>query len=313
MPITLITGASGFLGRHLWARLLDRPPGDRPVAIGRTRPESGPAGSFRPVDLLDRDAVKLAVSELAPAIVYHLAGRTPPGRPEEFYRDNTLATLSLLDGLREWGGRCRVVLVGSAAELGPVPIESLPVAEDYSGRPAGAYGLSKWLATCAGLAAGPPLEVVVARVFNLVGPGMPVSQSLGRFADELARGIGPVRLRVGDLDARRDFLDVGDAALALIALGSSGAPGRVYHVGTGRSERIGDGLDRLIALSGREVVIEPDPSREGSTGPADSRADTRRIATETGWIPRISWEQSLRDLWEEARARAGLTDPGSAV
>jgi nucleoside-diphosphate-sugar epimerase len=203
------------------------------------------------------------------------------------------------------------VLVGSAAELGPVPVQSLPVGEDYPCRPRDPYGLSKWLATSAGLAASPPLEVAIARVFNPVGPGLPTSQALGRFAQALATGSGPIRLTVGDLDARRDFIDVRDVARAVIALVRDGHPGRVYHVGSGRSQRVGDGLDWLISASGREVRVEVDPGRLRSPGPADSRADIRRIAEEVGWSSEISWEASLRDLWKDAveKARAGLTGP----
>jgi nucleoside-diphosphate-sugar epimerase len=300
MPVWLVTGGSGFLGRHLLGRLGGE--GAEVVAIGRRRPMGG---RFVAVDLDDRPAVVRAVAEEAPDVVFHLAGRTPPAGPEDFYRSNTMGTVHLLDALRARARPCRVVLVGSAAELGPVGVEDLPVGEDHPCRPADAYGLSKWLASAAGLAAGLPLEVVVARVFNPIGPGLPGSQALGRFAGALASGSGPIRLTVGDLGARRDFVDARDVAGALVALASRGRPGRVYHVGTGQSHGVGDGLDRLIALSGREVAVEVDPAVAGSRGPGDSRADVRRIAEEAGWSAAIPWEQSLGDLWDDARARAG--------
>jgi nucleoside-diphosphate-sugar epimerase len=311
MPACLITGASGFLGRHLSRLLIERQGSDGLIVVGRTRPEPCPIEAFRRVDLEDREGLTGLIAEIAPSIVFHLAGKTPPGNPAEFYRHNTLATVHLLDALRAANRPSRVVLVGSAAELGLVPVESLPVGEDYPCRPAEPYGLSKWLATCAGLAAGPPLEVVMARVFNPVGPGLTTSQALGRFANELARGSGPIRLTVGDLDVRRDFIDARDVARALIALGLGGRPGRIYHVGSGCSHRIGDGLERLIAMSGREVRVEVDPARARFSGPADSRADVDRIAREVGWSPEITWERSLLDLWEDvvARSRAGLTEP----
>ena len=109
-------------------------------------------------------------------------------------------------------------------------------------------------------------------------------------------------MTVSDLDSRRDFIDARDVARALIALAERGRPGLVYHVGTGRSQRIADGLDHLIHLSGRRVRIEPDPHLAGR-GPSDSRADIRRIVEHTGWRPEIAWEQSLADLWDEARTR----------
>ena len=310
-PTILITGGSGFLGRHLLERLLaESSSGLEAVVLGRSLPVGWPTGRFRRCDLEDPGQLARTVIEVAPTTVYHLAGRTPPAVAEDYYRQNLLATVRLLDALRAPGRPCRVVLVGSAAEFGPVPIEDLPVGEDYPCRPADPYGLSKWLATSAGLAARPPLEVVIARVFNPIGPGLPASQALGRFAGALADGSGPLRLVVGDLEARRDFVDVRDVAGALVALASKGQPGRVYHVGSGCSQRVGDGLDRLIALSGREVRIEVDPALARSAGPSDSRADIRRIAAATGWSPEIPWDKSVRDLWKDALAgpRAGLTD-----
>ena len=300
MPVWVVTGGSGFLGAHLLARL---PAGAdvEVVAVGRSHPV-GWAGRFVAADFGDHDQVARVAGALRPTVVLHLAGRTPPARPEDFHRTNTLGTVAWLDALRGLGQPVRMVLVGSAAELGPVAVEHLPVGEDWPCRPADSYGLSKYLATCAGLAARPPLEVVVARVFNPIGPGLPASQALGRFARTLAEGAGELTLTVGDLDARRDFVDVRDVADALISLADRGEPGRVYHVGTGQSHRVGEGLDRLIALSGRRVTILEDLRFGRPGGPTDSRADIARITAEVGWSPRIDWEQSLVDLWASVRA-----------
>ena len=304
MPVWMVTGGSGFLGSHLLARLGWQPsPGVEVVAVGRTIP-AGWSGRFEVMDLDQPEAVARVLERMRPSVVFHLAGRTPPALDLEFEQGNTRATVGLLDALQSSSQPVRVVLVGSAAELGPVPVADLPVGESWPCRPVGAYGLSKWLASAAGLAAREPLEVVVARLFNPIGPGMPESQALGRFARALAQGEGPTTLTVGDLDARRDFIDVRDVAEALVSLATRGDSGRVFHVGTGQSRRVGDGLDRLIALSGRTVLIQGDPGFGSPTGPSDSRADITRITTEVGWSPRIGWEQSLADLWAKARGRA---------
>ena len=315
MPVWLVTGGSGFLGGHLLSALAERRmPGVEVMAwaaasrrAGRARHSSRPTSTTRP-------GLRRALAATEPAVVFHTAGRTPPADPETLYLANTLATLHLLDALRALPKPRRLVLAGSAAELGPVPVGDLPVGEDYPCRPGDAYGLSKWLASTAGLAARPPLEVIVARVFNPVGPGQPASQALGRFAELLDDpGPDPLRLTVGDLDARRDFIDVRDVARALIALALLGHPGQVYHVGTGRSHRVREGLDGLIGLSGRNVQVVVDPLRSRGRGPDDSRADPTRLMTHTGWRPEIAWEQSLADLWDEARARPRLPLTGSAA
>ena len=91
--------------------------------------------------------------------------------------------------------------------------------------------------------------MMVARLFNPIGPGTPTSQALGLFASRLVEAEhDPLELTVGDLDSRRDFIDVRDVARAMVALATRGQAGLVYHVGTGKSQRVGDGLDRLMQV-----------------------------------------------------------------
>jgi GDP-4-dehydro-6-deoxy-D-mannose reductase len=308
MPVWLVTGGSGFLGRHVLATLKEQA-GTEVLALGRRCPPGWPGGAFVAADLERPEDLARSVAAVRPEVVIHAAGRTPPAEPGELYHANTLATLHLLDALRASGRPCRIVLAGSAAELGPVEVGALPVGEDHPCRPAEAYGLSKWLATCAALAARPPLEAVAARVFNLVGPGQPERQAFGRFAARLICGApGPLVLDVTGLEARRDFLDVRDAARAVLALADRGRAGRVYHVGTGRSHAVGEGLAHLIRRSGRAVEVRVD-EKLAPGGPSDSRADIARVVAQTGWRPEIAFEQSLDDLWDEAVSRSGRPSP----
>jgi GDP-4-dehydro-6-deoxy-D-mannose reductase len=303
MPGWLVTGARGFLGRAIVeeARRTQRAP---IVTIGSGDVTAPGVDKHIATDLTDEVGVNAVIDEFEPNVVIHAAGRTPPATAGEYYRVNILGTLNLLNALCRLGSPMRVVLLGSAAELGPVPIEDLPVSEDYPCRPSDAYGMSKLLATTAGLAMRAPLDVVCARVFNPIGPRASTNQAFGYFTSHLARpGERPIRLEVGDLEARRDFIDVRDVARAVLALADCGKPGTVYNVATGRSLRVGQGLDRLVALSGRKVEVISRPGVPGS--PLDSRADISRIQTDTSWRPAVTWEQSLADLWDEARGRLG--------
>lgn len=303
----LVTGGSGFLGRHVLAAIgREAPTGAAVVALGRTCPPGWPPEAFVRSDLLDAAGLIEVFARLKPGVVLHAAGQTPPASTARLFAGNVRTTVHLLDAIRAAGRSTRLVLAGSAAELGPVPTEGLPASESSPCRPVGPYGLSKWFAGKAALLWGPPAEVMVARVFNPIGPGLPTSQAFGRFAERLAEpGPDPVHLAVGDLDARRDFIDIRDAARALILLALRGRPGEVYHVGTGRSHRVGEGLEYLIHRSGRATVIAM-ASALVPTGPSDSRADIRRIGEQTGWSPDVAWEQSLDDLWDEARGRVRL-------
>jgi nucleoside-diphosphate-sugar epimerase len=319
MAVWLITGATGFIGRHVLDALkaqADGRAGDETTVfvLGRRRPDGWPADAFLGVDLTDADRLRVAIESIAPDVVVHTAGRTPPAPDQELYRANFWATIHLLGALRALKRPVRVVLSGSAAELGPVDAALLPVDESRECNPVTAYGRSKCLATQAGRSEPSPLEVMIARVFNPIGPGTPSSQALGRFADLLTEpGADPLELIVGDLDVRRDFIDVRDVASAMIALAEHGHAGSIYNVGTGRSHRVGDGLDRLIASSGRSVQVTIDPVLQSNRGPSDSRADITRITAHTGWKPLISWEQSLEDLWNELAARRLPLRAGKSV
>lgn len=302
MATWLITGANGWLGGHVLDALgRSLGDGDRVVVLGRTRPHALSGALFVSADLLDAEGLGRAVRDVSPDYVVHAAGKTPPTPDEAMYEANFWGTDRLLSALRSAGKPARVVVAGSAAEVGPVAAADLPITEDQRCRPATAYGRSKMMATASALAGRGPLEVTVGRVFNLIGPGMPGSLAFGRFAEQLATpSADPVPILAGRLDARRDFVDVRDAARALIALATRGTAGRVYNIASGESRTIREGLDRLIALSGRpaRVVADPGAIRPGEVD--DSRASVARIAAEAGWRPTIGFEQSLRDLWESA-------------
>jgi nucleoside-diphosphate-sugar epimerase len=311
MAVWLLTGATGFVGRHV-LEALERgvdglsQSGTSVMVLGRRCPEKWPRARFVAADLADAEKLPNLIQRIAPDVVIHTAGRTPPASDEDLYRANFWATIHLLSALRSMRKPARIVLSGSAAELGPVDAECLPVDEAFKGYPRDAYGRSKCLATSAGLAERAPLEVVVARVFNPIGPGTPPSQAFGRFADRLTDAEpDPLNLVVGDLDARRDFVDVRDVARAMVALALFGQSGHVYNVSTGRSRRVCEGLERLIHLSGRTVRVRVDPAMQSRRGPIDSRGSIDRIKSHTGWQPAISWEQSLDDLWREVDARKG--------
>jgi nucleoside-diphosphate-sugar epimerase len=321
MAVWLITGATGFVGRQVLASLHDEAsrsarPDDKVMVLGRRCPPGWPESRFTAVDLTDARQVRAAIERIAPDVVIHTAGRTPPHPDEELYRTNFWGTLHLTSALRALRKTVRIVLSGSAAELGPVEQSRLPVSEAYACDPIDAYGRSKWLATKSTLSERSPLEVMIARVFNPIGPGTPATQALGHFASRLAEpGPDPLELVVGDLDSRRDFIDVRDVARAMIALALRGRAGLVYHVGTGRSFRVGDGLERLVELSGRTARVSVDAALYNRRGPADSRADIGRIVEHTNWRPAISWEHSLVDLWNAAcdGKKAHRMDKGQAA
>ena len=178
----------------------------------------------------------------------------------------------------------RIVLSGSAAELGKVDDACLPVNESYSMRSRRSLWAQQMAGHERGVVGMRPLEVMVARVFNPIGPGTPANQALGRFASRLlAPGHDPLDLAVGDLNSWRDFIDVRDVARAMVELALRGRPGLVYHVGTGRSQRVGDGLERLVELSGARSESASTRSCTGGVGqPIRGRTSIGSRRTQAG-------------------------------
>lgn len=296
----LITGATGFSGRHLAAHLRGD---DRLLVLGTGRRPTGPAelDGFRPCDLTIPHEVEAVCRWARPDAVYHLAG----GRGDPCDADAAGAGLVMFAHLREslrgivGSAPIRLLVIGSAAEIGMVPANRLPVDESVPCVPVTAYGRSKHALVRAALAEPPDsgLEIVVARTFNLVGPGLDARFALGHFAARLRaiRRGEPGAIRCGWLEGRRDHVDVRDAVAAYRLLMDHGPAGGIANVCTGRSHRTGDLLARLIDLAGvrAEVFAAEHP---GPHDMADIRGSHAALSAATGWRPRIEIDTSLGDM-----------------
>jgi len=299
----LITGAGGFTGRHL-ANRLRRLSGTMLVGLDVAAAPLVELDEYLACDLTDADAARSAVIQARPDVVFHLAGLFGSALPERIHAVNVGGFLHLRDALRQLdhngAGPVRMVVVGSAAELGLRGAASLPVTEDAPCEPQNPYGRSKLEATRLALSEPPdsPVAMIVARPFNLVGPSLSPQLSLGAFAlqiEAVLRGEADA-VCCGNLDSRRDYVDVRDAADAYVALAERGRAGQLYNVCAGRSYRIGDLLDGLIAATGRQIPIQVDPSRCRSGDLADIYGSHAKITRHTGWQPRTAIRRSLADL-----------------
>jgi GDP-4-dehydro-6-deoxy-D-mannose reductase len=306
----LVTGISGFSGRHLAERL--HADGDAEVAgLGASPTTTAACRAYFACDLTDPRRVEQVVEAVRPEVVYHLAALTA-GAALELHRVNVGGFMNLCDALRRVartdGRVVRLLAVGSAAELGSAGVARLPVSEDAPCEPESEYGRSKW--EVARLAAAEPvagpLQIIVARSFNLAGPGMGSNLALGRFVEQIAAyRRGEIEaLRCGNLAARRDFVDVRDAAAAYVAIARRGRAGERYNVCRGASHAVGDLLAELIAASGLSVPVvgETGPPRPGDV--ADVYGDPAKTRHETGWQATTPIQKTLNDLLTHVNHRA---------
>ena len=310
----LVTGVAGFVGTHLARALLAE--GIEVWGVIHRRPleDAELAGQVRlhRADLTVPAEVGHLVAEVRPDWVFHLAASASVARswedPAETFRVNVSGQLSLLRALVAAGQRPHVLIPGSAEEYGLVKPEELPVREDNPLRPTNPYAVSKIAQDFLGyqffLSHG--LPVVRIRAFNQVGPGQDPDFVVSGFARQIAAaelGLGPPEVRVGNLEARRDFTDVRDMVRAYILAMRCCRPGEVYNVGSGVSVRIGDLLERLCAQSRVPVRVVPDPARLRPLDVPEIYADAGKFRAATGWEPRIPLEQSLAEVLEFWRAK----------
>lgn len=304
----LLTGATGFIGRWV-ARALSRR-GDLVFAIRRGADGGfdAPNLEWLEADLLDAGAVFRAVRTARPALILHLAAKKD-GSLESLEAVNVGGTEKLMRAAAR-GTRgdapMRIVISGSAAEYGAVPEASLPIDETTPGSPVGDYGLTKSEASSRAIELGETLgvDVTVARVFNVTGPGEPESLLFGRVAHGIAaaeHGNRAAEIPVGPLGATRDIIDVRDVAEALLAIADSDAPPPLVNIGRGLEESVRDHVGRLLALA-RVPVRAVEPADPALPPPRRHVADISRL-TRLGFRARTSLSDSARDLVEDARAR----------
>jgi len=301
----LVTGAGGFVGRHLLAAL-DRELPD--VAVHRAE-----------FDMTDPAGMRAALRAAPPDVCIHLAAvsavATAREQPDLAWRVNLLGTLDLARAILELAPRCRLIFVASADMYGGSFAAGEPLDETAALAPLNTYAATKAAADLAlGAMVFEGLHVVRLRPFNHTGPGQSEAFVVAAFARQLARiesGLQPPELLVGALDPRRDFLDVRDVCAAYVACVrrlDDLAPGAILNIASGQPRRVGDVLDKLVELFGIDVAIKPDPARLRPVDIMTALGDATRAEHLLGWRPRIDWQQTLRDIMTDwrARVRAGL-------
>ncbi|MBI5586992.1 MAG: GDP-mannose 4,6-dehydratase [Deltaproteobacteria bacterium] len=312
MRRVLITGITGFAGSHLAERLTGRAEVWGTCIDDNIGNISGVPGlKLVRCDLLDPGMVSAAVEQARPDAIFHLAGQSVPlfsiGAPAETLRINIFSALNLFEAALEKAPDAVILNIGSGDEYGEVRPDELPVNEGAELRPLNPYAVSKVAQDLLAFQyhRSRNLKVVRCRPFNHYGPRQSehlVSSAFARQIAEIEAGIRTEKvLKVGNLEASKDFLYVKDVVAAYGLLAEKGEPGEVYNISSGNPVKIRTILDTLLSFSRERVEVATDPARLRSKEPQAVYGNSAKLKA-LGWAPEYSLHDGLKELlnfWRE--------------
>ena len=310
-----VTGGNGFVGRYLAAELRAR--GHETVVAGH----SPHGGAFDvALDLTDADAIAATLEAAGSEVVFHLAAQAFVPRatehPIETYDINVMGTARLIEAVRRApsGARPKIIFISSAEVYGSQAASELPLRETTLPIPLTPYAASKLAGEAIVLASSRTygFDAIVTRAFNHIGPGQNERFAVAAFARrlaEIAAGGSPL-LPVGNVETRRDFLDVRDVVRAYVDLAERGTAGEIYNVCSGVGTRMAEVLRQLVTAARVGVEIREDPALMRRVDVPVIYGDNTKLKNATGWEPTYSLARSLRDVYENARAAADVGPRG---
>lgn len=315
MKKVLITGITGFAGSFLAEHLLENPDN---ALCGTFLSEKSLANvaaikdklDLVKVDLTQKEAVESLVAQKNPDMVFHLAALAAVGKsfvdPIGTFHNNVDSEIFLLEALRQQNPQAKVLIISSGDIYGYIKPEDVPVDEETPLRPGNPYAVSKIAQDFIGLqyALGYKMPVVRARPFNHIGPRQASGFVVSDFAQQIVKiekGEQEPILKVGNLEAKRDFTDVRDIVRAYVLLLEKGEIGEVYNIGSGIAHSVQEILDKLTSLSSAKISIETDPTKLRPSDIPEILVDNTKIKN-LGWTPEIPLEKTIEDTlnyWRE--------------
>lgn len=302
MRRAIVTGSQGFLGRHVVRGLRQR--GVDVTTLGRHNSED--ASHIAMGDAPWCSARLARIIEVAePDVIYHLAGGVA-GSPEALQELNVGLARSIMQALADVQIRPLLVCCGSAAEYGSAIEDGVPVDEAVACAPASAYGMSKFAQTTAALAFGERTgtPVLIARIFNLIGPGMPTHLALGDFARQIALlRTAQATVQTGNIHVFRDFIDVNHVVTVLWTLAGKPAARGVVNVCSGEATKLSRLVDELVEASGKKVTIETVSSRMRPGEVSVIVGSTARLCRLGAAPPPTIYPEVVARVWRAAETR----------
>ena len=307
----LVIGAGGFVDGYLISVLYGRGievcatklPHERINIYGKISAVFDTAD----LDILDEAAVTELISAEKPDYIFHLAAQSSVAlswkKPALTVDINIKGCINLLEAVRSTGLSPKILFIGSSEEYGFAANRPEPVDESVRPEPANIYAISKLTQNMIGelYCKAYGMNIISVRAFNHIGAGQPPQFVVADFckqAAEISMGKREPVIRVGNLDAKRDFTDVRDIVRAYALLAEKGRSGETYNVGSGQAVSIRSVLDRIIELSGTDIKIEIDKERFRPVDVPFIEADVSKLKNDTGWERSIALESYLKDILE---------------
>ncbi|WP_062732352.1 NAD-dependent epimerase/dehydratase family protein [Sphingobium abikonense] len=294
MTTTLITGAAGFTGRYLARRLADR--GHRVVALLREPAVLADVGVAEThiCDLSDAAGLRAILRQVRPDHIVHLAAIAFVAHDDlaDMYRSNIVGLRNLLAAAEGLDHDPRSILVASSANIYG---NGRPgrLSEDLPPAPANDYGVTKAAGEMICRLFAPRLPVIVARPFNYTGVGQSPSFLIPKIIDHVRRRAPEIEL--GNLDVARDFSDVRmvvDAYARLIE--EPAAIGGTFNVCSGEATSLGQLLDSIRRLSGRDFKVRVNPAFVRADEVKSLCGDASRIESVIGPLARVPLDDTLQ-------------------
>jgi GDP-4-dehydro-6-deoxy-D-mannose reductase len=298
----LITGGTGFIGYHLARYLLQG--GNEVICthyghgVSPLESERIERATYAHLDISDAGAVEKMIKEYRPDAVFHLAGQAYPVAswkdPARTFEINVLGTIYLFESLRKYRDDASVAVACSGAEYGDRAIS--PIKEETPLMATSPYGVSKAAADMLVYQyfRSYGMSLYSLRLFGTTGPGK-AGDAINDFASQIVQLENEGTVKVGNVDTVRDISDVRDVVRAFELITRRGKKGEAYNVGSGQQYRIGELLEKLIALSGRRLTYVQDASLMRPSDESVSYPDTSKIRA-IGYVPAYTMDMTLRDV-----------------
>ncbi len=319
----LITGISGFTGRYLYRHLLTIP---GLTLYGLSRSITGelesilPKASLMQGDISDYEVLRKLIEKIKPDYVFHLAGERPSSglwvEQRDTFITNCIGTMALLEAIRSTGCSTRVLIPSSSAVYGVIDKHKIPIIEDHTISPINVYGVSKAAQEIIAhqYLVSHGIEVVIARLFNCIGPGQGkefVCSSLAHQLVQVKKGRREPKIEVGNLKPVRDYIDARDVVRAYWLIMEQGIPGEAYNICSGEGYSVKEILDILIGKTGISVQIVEKAARVRPVDIPTSIGSHAKLHRQTGWSPQVKIDDTLGELlgfWEQQSSSGGNKD-----